>query len=170
MDIKFAIITSSDTRSIEEDTAGAALVSLVEEAGWSVTSHVIVKDEAEQISAAIVDAADVQGANIVLTCGGTGLSMRDVTPEATMAVCQRNVPGIAEAIRAASLAKTSHAMTSRAVCMQRGKALVINFPSSERAARECWEVVADEFEHIIHMTNGAHHHHEHGHGHHEHHE
>ena len=76
MDIKFAVITSSDTRSIEEDTAGAALVSLIEDAGWSVASHVIVKDEAEQISAAIVDAADVQGANIVLTCGGTGLSMR----------------------------------------------------------------------------------------------
>lgn len=157
MDIAFAIITSSDTRDIDQDMAGAALEELIGANGWRVVSHVVVKDEADQLSSAIVRASDELGANVVLTCGGTGLSPRDVTPEATLAVCDRNVPGIAEAIRAASLAKTSHAMLSRAVCMQRGTTLVINFPGSERAARECWEVIAPEMEHAMRMTRGEHH-------------
>lgn len=157
MDITFAIVTASDTRDIEQDTAGAALASLIAEAGWSVASHVVVPDDIEELKAAIVAGADEAGANVVLTCGGTGLSMRDVTPEATMAVCDRNVPGIAEGIRAASLAKTKNAMLSRAVCMQRGRTLVVNFPGSERAARECWEVLAGVVEHAMTMTAGAHH-------------
>lgn len=157
MDIKFAIVTSSDTRSIEQDSAGAALVSLIEANGWSVVSHVVVCDEVAELKDAIVAAADESGADVVLTCGGTGLSMRDVTPEATMAVCQRNVPGIAEAIRAASLTKTKNAMLSRAVCMQRGTTLVVNFPGSERAARECWEVLEGVVEHAMQMTAGKHH-------------
>lgn len=163
MDIKFAVITASDTRAIEQDTAGAALCDLIGQQGWSVTSHVVVKDDVDQIGEAIKRATDEEGAQVVLTCGGTGLSPRDVTPEATMAVCDRNVPGIAEAIRAASLAKTGHAMLSRAVCMQRGTALVINFPGSERAARECWEVIAPEMEHAQDMTAGKHHEHHHHH-------
>lgn len=157
MDIKFAIVTSSDTRSIEQDGAGNALASLIEEAGWSVVSHVVVHDEVAELKDAIVKAVDEAGAQVVLTSGGTGLSMRDVTPEATMAVCQRNVPGIAEAIRAASLAKTKNAMLSRAVCMQRGTSLVVNLPGSERAVRECWEVLAGVVEHAMQMTAGEHH-------------
>lgn len=157
MDIKFAIVTSSDTRSIEQDSAGAALAALVAEAGWSVVSHVVVHDEVAELKDAIVAAVDEAGADVVLTCGGTGLSMRDVTPEATAAVCQRNVPGIAEAIRAMSLTKTKNAMLSRAVCMQRGSSLVVNFPGSERAARECWEVLAGVVEHAMEMTAGKHH-------------
>ena len=110
-------------------------------------------DDTREISLAIRAATDERGADIVLTCGGTGLSPRDVTPEATAAVCERDVPGIAEAIRAYSLAKTRRAMLSRARCMQRavrgedglpmGKlALVINFPGSTKAARECWDAIA----------------------------
>ncbi len=158
MDIRFAIVTSSDTRDIEQDTAGAALAELVEANGWQVVSHVVVRDELDQLESAIVRASDELGADVVLTCGGTGLSPRDVTPEATAAVCDRNVPGVAEAIRAASLAKTGHAMLSRAVCMQRGKTLVVNLPGSERAARECWEVIAGQMEHAKRMTAGEHHH------------
>ena len=85
---------------MEEDSAGFALEELIRAEGWSVASHVVVKDEREAIAAAIVDATDIVGADIVLTCGGTGLSLRDVTPEATQDVCDRNVPGIAEAMRA----------------------------------------------------------------------
>lgn len=156
MDITFAIVTASDTRGIEEDTAGAALASLIEEnEGWTVASHVVVKDDRPSLGAAIIAACDEAGANIVLTCGGTGLSMRDVTPEATRDVCDRDVPGIAEAIRAGSMAKTKRAMLSRAVCMQRGAHLVINMPGSEKAARECWEVVADQLEHAMKMTAGG---------------
>ena len=93
-------------------------------------SHVVVKDDREAISAEIVRGADELHADIVLTCGGSGLSLRDVTPEATADVCERNVPGIAEAMRAYSLQITPNAMLSRAVCMQRGSCIVINLPGS----------------------------------------
>ena len=156
MDIKFAIVTASDTRDLAQDTAGAALEALItENPTWTVVSHVVVKDDRESLGAAIVTACDESGANIVLTRGGTGLSLRDVTPEATMDVCDRNVPGIAEAIRAGSMQKTKRAMLSRALCMQRGPVLVINFPGSEKAARECWEVVADQLDHAMKMTAGG---------------
>lgn len=155
MGIKFAIVTASDTRDISHDTAGAALEELVRaNEGWEVVTHTVVRDERAQISAAIVKACD-DGADIVLTCGGTGLSMRDVTPEATRDVCDRDVPGIAEAIRAGSMLKTKRAMLSRALCMQRGPHLVINLPGSEKAARECWEVVSDQLEHAMLMTAGG---------------
>lgn len=154
MDIKFAIVTCSDTRTIEEDTAGAALAELIRENGWSVASHVIVKDEREQIGAAIVAACDEAGADVVLTCGGSGLSLRDVTPEATRDVCDREVPGIAEAMRAHSLKITGRAMLSRAICMQRGRVLVVNFPGSLKAARENWEGIYEQFDHAVHMMAG----------------
>ena len=155
MDIKFAIVTASDTRDLAQDTAGAALEALItENPTWTVVSHVVVKDDRESLGAAIVAACEETGANIVLTCGGTGLSLRDVTPEATMDVCDRNGPGIAEAIRAGSMQKTKRAMLSRALCMQRGPVLVINFPGSEKAARECWEVVEDQLDHAMKMTAG----------------
>ena len=155
MSIRFAIITCSDTRTLEEDTAGAALAALIEEQGWQVVSHIVIPDERADISAAIVQAADEYGVDVALTCGGTGLSLRDVTPEATQDVCERNVPGIAEAMRSFSLEKTRRAMLSRAVCMQRGATLVINLPGSERAARENWEAICDQLEHAVSMTAGA---------------
>ena len=134
--ITFAIITCSDTRGMKEDTAGAALETLIAENGWECKSHVVVPDERPFIASAIVRACDEQDVDVVLTCGGSGLSLRDVTPEATMDACDRNVPGIAEAMRAHSLAITPYAMLSRALCMQRGRHLVINLPGSEKAARE----------------------------------
>ena len=155
MDITFGIVTCSDTRSLEEDAAGWALEKLIEGNGWTVASHVVVKDDRESIAAAIVEAADVVKADVVLTCGGTGLSLRDVTPEATQDVCERNVPGIAEAMRAYSLQKTPRAMLSRAVVMQRGSGLVINLPGSEKAARENWEAVEGQLEHAVKMTAGG---------------
>lgn len=154
MDITFAIVTCSDTRDLARDEAGAALEELVAAAGWTVASHVVVRDDEPSIAAAIVDAADAQGVDVVLTCGGTGLSLRDVTPEATASVCARDVPGIAEAMRAASLVKTRRAMLSRARCMQRGRTLVLNLPGSTKAARENWEAVADQLEHAVQMTAG----------------
>ena len=155
MDIKFAIVTASDTRDLAQDTAGAALEALItENPTWTVVSHVVVKDDRESLGAAIVTACDESGANIVLTCGGTGLSLRDVTPEATMDVCDRNVPGIAEAMRAHSLAITPHAMLSRALCMQRGRVLVINLPGSKKAAVENWEGVLPALGHAVSMMAG----------------
>ena len=153
--LKFAIVTCSDTRTIEQDTAGAALESLIAENGWECASHVIVKDERPDIAAAIVEACDVVNADIVLTCGGSGLSLRDVTPEATQDVCERNVPGIAEAMRAYSLTLTPNAMLSRALCMQRGRHIVINLPGSEKAARENWEGIVAVLPHAAKMMAGG---------------
>lgn len=163
MDIRFAIITCSDTRNLAADEAGAALEELIRENGWTVASHVVVRDDAVQIRDAICRASEGDAADIVLTCGGTGLSPRDVTPEATRAVCERDVPGMAEAMRAASMEKTRRAMLSRAVCMQRfvattegvRLALVINLPGSTKAATECWEAVSDQFEHAMKMSAGG---------------
>lgn len=155
MDISFSIITCSDTRDLASDEAGRALEGLIADAGWQVASHVVVRDDEAEIAAAIVDATDELGVDVVLTCGGTGLSLRDVTPEATASVCARDVPGIAEAMRAYSLAKTRRAMLSRARCMQRARTLVINLPGSTKAARENWEAVADQLEHAVSMTAGG---------------
>ena len=153
--MKFSIITCSDTRSEAEDIAGTALKELIAEQGWEVASYNLVKDVVSDIEDAIVDAVDNVVSDIVLTCGGTGLSLRDVTPEATKAVCDRDVPGIAEAMRLASLKVTPNAMLSRAVAMQRGKTVVINFPGSEKAARENWEAVVPALAHAVKMANGG---------------
>ena len=153
--VTFAIVTCSDTRSMAEDAAGAALERLIEEAGWRCASHVIVKDEQPEISAAIVAAADMPEVDVVLTCGGSGLSPRDVTPEATRDVCERDVPGIAEAMRAHSLAITPYAMLSRALCMQRGRHIVVNLPGSEKAARENWDGIVAALPHAVKMMGGG---------------
>lgn len=155
MSIRFAIITCSDTRSMKEDEAGDALERFILEAGWEVADRVIVRDERADIAAAIVHAADEVGADVVLTCGGSGLSLRDVTPEATRDVCDRDVPGIAEAMRWHSLQITPYAMLSRAVCMQRGRVLVINLPGSTKAATENWEGIAGALPHAVKMMGGA---------------
>lgn len=155
MDLRIAIVTCSDTRDLAADEAGAALEGLIADAGWTLAGHVVVPDEVASIAGAIADAADRRAAHVVITCGGTGLSLRDVTPEATRSVCDRDVPGIAEAMRAYSMTKTRRAMLSRAVCMQRGAALVVNFPGSTKAARECWEAIADQLEHAAFMTAGG---------------
>ena len=139
--LTFAIVTCSDTRSMKEDTAGAALETLIAEKGWTCASHVVVKDERADIAAAIVAACDELDADIVLTCGGSGLSLRDVTPEATM--------------DAHSLAITPYAMLSRALCMQRGRHLVINLPGSEKAARENWDGIVAALPHAAKMMAGG---------------
>lgn len=151
----FAIITCSDTRTIEQDTAGAALEALIAERGWKCVSRVVVEDDRPFIAGAMLHAIEDLQVDIVLTCGGSGLSLRDVTPEATMDVCTRNVPGIAEAMRAYSMQFTPRAMLSRAVCMQRDHTIVINLPGSEKAARENWAGIADVLPHAVKMIGGG---------------
>jgi len=152
MNLNIAIITCSSTRVLADDTAGAALVERIKNQGWTLSTHVIVSDERSLISEAIVEAS--AQSDVILTCGGSGLSYKDVTPEATADVCERNVPGIAEAMRAASMEKTRRAMLSRAVCMQRGSTLVINLPGSLKAATECFDAIYDQLEHAVEMTAG----------------
>lgn len=149
--IRFAIVTCSDTRELTQDDAGYALEERIAAKGWEVASHVIVKDEVAQIADAIVAAADDLRVDVVLTCGGSGLSPRDVTPEATRQVCDRDVPGIAEGMRAHSMTITPYAMLSRAVCMQRGTCIVINLPGSTKAATENWEAIEGVLPHAVAM-------------------
>lgn len=151
----FALITCSDTRDEAQDSAGSALKQRIAEKGWKCLFYELVRDDRAEISAALVRAADIPEVDVVLTCGGTGLSLRDVTPEATRDVCDREVPGIAEGMRAYSLTITPRAMLSRALCMQRGTTLVLNLPGSKKAACENWDGVVDVLPHAVSMMAGC---------------
>ncbi|MDO9108194.1 MAG: MogA/MoaB family molybdenum cofactor biosynthesis protein [Coriobacteriia bacterium] len=154
--LRIGIVTCSDTRSTgeAEDTAGPALQEAAEALGWQVVAYRIVPDETDAISAAIVAMADEDRADVVLTTGGTGFSGRDVTPEATMLACDREAPGIAEAIRSQSMAVTRRAMLSRGVAALRGNTLVVNFPGSRKGAIESFGFISDQLEHGVDMMAG----------------
>lgn len=155
-EVTVAIVTCSDTRTIAEDTAGAALAEACTELGWRLVSHIVVPDVRETVSDAIVNAADEVGARLVLTCGGTGIGPRDVTPEATADACEILVPGIGEAIRTLSLPITHRAMLSRATAgVRNGRTLVINLPGSRKAATESFGFVSDQVEHALSMMEGG---------------
>lgn len=149
--LAISVITCSDTRSLLEDSAGDFLEKAIVSAGWECKAHIIVKDEREEIAAAIRECSDELCSDVVLTCGGTGLSPRDVTPEATRDACEREVPGIAEGMRVHSLKYTPRAMLSRALCMQRGSTLVVNLPGSLKAASQNWEAIEPILEHAASM-------------------
>lgn len=150
-----AVITVSDrcSRGEREDASGPALVALLGERGYRVVSTLVVPDERPQIEAAIRDAAAADVA-LVLTTGGTGFSPRDVTPEATAAVCERMAPGIPEAMRAASLAITPKACLSREVAGIVGRTLVVNLPGSPKAAVENVSAVIGPIAHGLGILRG----------------
>lgn len=153
--LRIGVLTCSDTRTEADDTAGAALQALCSDRGWAITAYAIIADDADAISAALVGMSDRDACDVVLTCGGTGLSLRDQCPEATIAVADRPVPGIAEAIRGESLRITKRAMLSRGVAAQRGSTLIVNLPGSEKAAREGFAIIADQLEHAVEMIAGG---------------
>ncbi|OIP93352.1 MAG: molybdenum cofactor biosynthesis protein [Syntrophobacteraceae bacterium CG2_30_61_12] len=132
------IITVSDrgAQGLREDRSGAELEAYLKDHGYPVRRRALVPDEIELIAGELRTAADQIGAGLILTTGGTGVAPRDVTPEATLGVIDRSVPGMAEAMRAASLAKTPHAMLSRAVVGIRGRSLIVNLPGSPKGALE----------------------------------
>jgi len=153
--LRIGVLTCSDTRGEAEDTAGKALIGLSEGRGWELVGYQVVPDERSAIAAALIEMSDEAGADIIFTCGGTGLSLRDVAPEATRDVAPRDVPGIAEYIRAKSLRVTKRAMLSRGVAAQRGTTLIVNFPGSEKAARESFGFIAGQLEHAVKMIAGG---------------
>ncbi len=148
-----AVITVSDlgSRGQRKDTSGPAVCGMLEEAGFTVVHTVIVPDEKEQISAALRDCADERRIGLIVTTGGTGLSPRDVTPEATLAVLEREIPAIPVAMWTEGLKITPRAMLSRAVAGTRGNSLILNLPGSEKAARENLTAVIGALEHAMHM-------------------
>ena len=151
MTIRFGILTLSDRSSRGErpDTSGIALARLVQAEGWSVTKQAILPDEESAIHATLIEWADGGEMDVILTTGGTGFSPRDVTPEATRAVIERDAPGLAEAMRAASLKITPHAMLSRIVTGIRKRTIIVNLPGSPKGAVENLQVILPVLEHAI---------------------
>jgi len=128
---------------------------MLAEAGYRVEETLIVPDEREEIQEALIRLSDRMDTALIVTTGGTGFAPRDVTPEATLAVCQRHVPGIPEAMRQASLAVTSRAMLSRAAAGIRNRSLIVNLPGSPKAARENLEAVLPALAHGLEMLRGG---------------
>ncbi|MEG1658422.1 MAG: MogA/MoaB family molybdenum cofactor biosynthesis protein [Oscillibacter sp.] len=151
-----AVLTVSDRCFSGErpDEGGPLVANLLRAAGYTVTACALVPDEQSQIEAALRTIADGGGIQLLVTTGGTGFSPRDVTPEATLAVCDRLTPGIPEAMRYASLQITPRAMLSRAQAGIRGGTLILNLPGSPKAARENLEAVLPALAHGLEMLSG----------------
>jgi molybdenum cofactor synthesis domain-containing protein len=149
------ILTISDkgSRGEREDESGPAVKEVLAPLDARLVKYEVVPDEREVISARLREWAD-EGIDLIITTGGTGLSRRDVTPEATLAVVERLVPGFAEAMRAQSLKQTPRAMLSRAVCGIRRGSLIINLPGSPRAVRECLGAILPALPHAIEVLRG----------------
>ena len=150
-----AVLTASDkgSRGEREDKSGTAIRELLTSAGYEIAGHGIVPDEKEDIMRELTLWAD-RGVGLVLTTGGTGFSVRDVTPEATRAVIERETPGIPEAMRALSMQVTHRAMLTRATAGIRKRTLIVNLPGSEKAVRECLSFILPELQHGIEILRG----------------
>lgn len=156
MSFRVGIITASDkgSRGERKDLSGPMIQTCIEEKGWQVISYKVLPDEEELLSQEMIRLADEEKADVIFTTGGTGLSPRDHTPEATLRVATQNVPGIAEAIRAYSLTITPRAMLSRAVSVMRNQTLIINLPGSPKAVRESLDYCLDSLQHGIEIMRG----------------
>lgn len=153
MDYTAVVITVSDLGSQGKriDTSGPAVCKMIEDAGFHVIHTAIIPDEQAEIQKMLIYCADELHANLILTTGGTGLSPRDVTPEATLAVLDREIRAILVAMWVESLKVTPRAMLSRAVAGTRGTSLIINLPGSEKAAKENLSAIIGVLEHAMHM-------------------
>jgi molybdopterin adenylyltransferase len=150
------ILTISDKGTVGErqDKSGEAIHGILSGINVSIVNYAIVPDEKEDIVEKLVGWADEDKLDVIFTTGGTGLTPRDVTPEATLSVVDKIVPGFTEAMRAESLKKTPMAMLSRAVVGTRGECLIINLPGSPRAVRECLEVILPALPHAVETLKG----------------
>ncbi|MFR8067847.1 MAG: molybdenum cofactor biosynthesis protein B [Clostridium sp.] len=154
---KAAVITVSDkgARGERVDESGPAAKEMLEEAGYEVVETLIIPDEPEELKTELIRLADEVRADLVVTSGGTGFSMRDQTPEATLAVADRLAPGIAEAIRYQSMAVTNRAMLSRGVSVIRRQTVIVNLPGSPKAVRESLGYILDSLDHGILILRGS---------------
>ena len=153
--IRVAVVTVSDSAvaGTRDDISGPKLRERVEALGWQVQACEVVPDERDQIAALLRRLTDA-GASVVITTGGTGVALRDVTPEATRDVIDREVPGLAELMRAEGLKKTSLAVLSRAVAGTRGSSLIVNVPGSPKGAVESLDAIVKLIPHIVDLLEG----------------
>ena len=154
--MRVAILTLSDkgSRGERQDASGPALAAWLTEQGCTVVATAILPDEQREIAAMLADWADRDRADLILTTGGTGVSPRDITPEATAAVVERVIPGIGELMRLRSLEVTKTAMLSRAMAGIRRQSLIINLPGSPKGAVECLEAVWQLIPHAVEKIHG----------------
>ena len=155
--IKTAVLTVSDSCSQgqRDDLSGQTIVEMLDESIFEVCEKKVVADDHDAIAAALKSFCDQAAVDVIITTGGTGLGPRDVTPEATISVSERMVPGLAELIRAEGFKKTPNAMLSRGVCSMRGSTLIINLPGSPKAVTESLEVVLPLLPHAVKMAAGG---------------
>jgi molybdopterin adenylyltransferase len=153
---KVAILTISDkgSKGEREDSSGPLIQEMVKDLPAEVVHYEIIPDEKEIIVQALKKSADQLKADLILTTGGTGMSPRDVTPDATLQVVERQVPGFAEAMRAESLKKTPHAMISRAIAGIRGSTLIVNLPGSPKSVKENLAVILPALPHALSKLKG----------------
>ncbi|KYO67999.1 MogA/MoaB family molybdenum cofactor biosynthesis protein [Thermovenabulum gondwanense] len=153
--IRVGVITASDRgyRGEREDISGKVIEEMVREINGFVEEYKVLPDDLEVIKKELINMSD-KGIDLILTTGGTGLSPRDNTPEATLSVVEKLVPGIPEAMRMASLVKTPHAMLSRAVAGIRGKTLIVNLPGSPKGVRENLSVILPALPHAVEVLRG----------------
>lgn len=156
MSIHAGVITISDKgfRGEREDKSGQEIIAMLKDAGIDVACIKIIPDEKDQIRETLIDFADKKNLALIVTTGGTGVSPRDVTPDATLEVIDKEVPGMAEAMRQASAAITPHAMISRAVVGIRGRSLIVNLPGSPKAVRENLAVILPALPHAVEKIKG----------------
>ena len=157
--MRVAILTISDSaaKGEREDTSGPAVVEFCRALGWEVTSTLRLPDEPAGIREQLRTMADSGRVDIVLTTGGTGIGPRDNTPEATVAVADRIVPGVSEEMRRKGMEKTPTAVLSRAVAAVRGHTIIVNLPGSPKGAVESLESIAHLLPHAVHVLHGARH-------------
>jgi molybdenum cofactor synthesis domain-containing protein len=153
---KVAILTISDrgSKGEREDLSGPLIREMVKDLPAEVIHYEVIPDEKEVIIKTLKKSADRLKADLILTTGGTGLSPRDVTPDATLKVIDKEVPGFSEAMRAESLKKTPHAMISRAVCGIRGSSLIVNLPGSPKSVKENLSVILPALPHALSKLKG----------------
>ena len=157
MAIRTAILTISDkcSQGKREDKSGRIIEEMLPEDTYEVCQKTIIPDDYGTITRTLRQFSDVLKVQVVLTTGGTGLGPRDVTPEATITVCDRRVPGFSEILRCESYKKTSNALLSRGVSVMRDNTLIINLPGSPKAVRECMEIILQVLPHAVDMIRGG---------------